>query len=291
MTENSITQTTVPTFDLSPLESKIWSCAEPGCGYHIADGPVTDGEVSTDELIRAHLEEHGELTAAVFAPAGYDAPANLDDDPRLWTGESIRPAMPDETPGQVEPDDARPQPQDLNVESERAAYTRGLREIAEWLDDHPEVELPYLGDYAEGSALPALPIFLRPPYKWEPDKADVRTQMATVARAMGRAEKRIKEWVDGSSSFQVWREFGGLVVYAQAGRDEVCERIVVGTEEVTKQVPDPEALAAVPLVEKTETVEKVEWRCGPLLGDATEHPFSAPKVEREIAANAAEVAA
>lgn len=60
-------------------------------------------------------------------------------------------------------------------------------------------------------------------------------------------------------------KFGPVEVTAFADRDEVCERVVTGTREVTEQVPDPEALKAVPLVEVTRTVEDVEWRCRPLL--------------------------
>lgn len=59
--------------------------------------------------------------------------------------------------------------------------------------------------------------------------------------------------------------FGEVGLYVYAGRGEVCERIVTGTREVTKEVPDPKALAEVPKVTVTETVEDVEWKCTPLL--------------------------
>jgi heme-binding NEAT domain protein len=55
-------------------------------------------------------------------------------------------------------------------------------------------------------------------------------------------------------------------------REEICERIVTGTREVTVEVPDPEQLAAVPTVSVTKTVEDVEWICRPLLDDATTAP-------------------
>lgn len=47
----------VPETPSEPVESKIWACPE-GCGYHIADGPVPDGEPPTWELIQEHMEEH-----------------------------------------------------------------------------------------------------------------------------------------------------------------------------------------------------------------------------------------
>jgi hypothetical protein len=50
-----------------------------------------------------------------------------------------------------------------------------------------------------------------------------------------------------------------LAVYTH--RDQVCERRVVGTEEVT--VP---AVEAQP--ERTETREVVEWDCSPVLSEA-----------------------
>jgi len=59
--------------------------------------------------------------------------------------------------------------------------------------------------------------------------------------------------------------WGPVELHVNAHREEVCERVVTGTETVTKTVKDPEALAAVPEVEITETVETVEWVCKPLL--------------------------
>lgn len=47
-----------------PSDSKTWACPN-GCGYHIVDGPVPDGEPPTWVLIRNHLEEHA-LTPDVF---------------------------------------------------------------------------------------------------------------------------------------------------------------------------------------------------------------------------------
>ncbi|MGW4525131.1 hypothetical protein [Amycolatopsis sp. NPDC004378] len=55
--------------------------------------------------------------------------------------------------------------------------------------------------------------------------------------------------------------WGAVGIHVYAARDQVCERIVTGTETVTRRVPDP----AAPLVEVTEEVETVEWRCRPLL--------------------------
>jgi hypothetical protein len=92
-------------------------------------------------------------------------------------------------------------------------------------------------------------------------------QLATIARAMGRAEK-----VMDGERVRVFRRFAGIALVAQASRDQVCERVVIDSRQVTEEVPDPEALAAatasVPLVKRTTTVEEVEWICSPLLAVA-----------------------
>lgn len=149
----------------------------------------------------------------------------------------------------------------MSTDERRTAFVDGLHQIADFLAEHPEVPLPYLGAYAEGSLLPGMSIYLC--------GDDTRAEMATVARAMADSgasvQKRVK---DSTGSFQVWREFAGLVLIAAASRGEVCERVVTGTREVTREVPDPEALAAVPKVTVTETVEDVDWVCTPLLASA-----------------------
>lgn len=98
------------------------------------------------------------------------------------------------------------------VDDNRTAFSRGLRQVADWLDEHPEVELPYLGRYVPGCDLPSLPIYLCGP--------DARTQLAAIARAMGQTSKGQIE-----DELIIWREFAGVVVFAQAASGEVCERL------------------------------------------------------------------
>lgn len=197
-------------------ESKIWACPE-NCGYNIADGPTAYGEASTDELISEHMEEHTPV------------------DP--WALVEPTPAEPVDEP-----------------ESERAAYTRGLREIADWYDAHPEVPMPYHTSVQTGKLEATFDIYL--------NGADQRARLSTIARAMGQFDK-----VPDGDLFRVVRRFGGIAVTAQAQRDEVCERIVVGTHEVTELVPDPEAVAALPTVAVTKVVEDVRWECRSILAD------------------------
>lgn len=147
----------------------------------------------------------------------------------------------------------------MSTDETRQAYTDGLREIAAFLDRHPEVDLPYLGNFTSiGINMPSLSILLVRP-------GEQREPLAEIARAMGGAEKAVS---DSLGRFYVWRRFAGIALVASADRAEVCERVVTGTREVTKEVPDPEALAAVPTVLVTEVVEDVDWVCGPLLKTA-----------------------
>ena len=153
----------------------------------------------------------------------------------------------------------------MTNEDNRAAYIAGLRAVADWLAAHPEVPLPYLGEYAKGSNLPTLPIYLY--------DAPGREQLATIARAMadgGTATKAVQEYRNGQNKVHVWREFYGIVVCAEIAQSEVCERVVTGTETVTRTVPDP--TVKVPMVEVTETVETVEWRCRPILAGTEDTP-------------------
>ena len=141
----------------------------------------------------------------------------------------------------------------------RQAYIDGLHQIADFLAEHPEVPLPAMGDYASGEYAPTLTIYTQ---LSRGDTRDQRTKLADIARAMGRAEKSTRH------EFAIWRRFAGVVLAAYADRDEVCDRVVTGTREVTEEVPDPDALAAVPKVSVTKVVEDVEWVCTPLLKPA-----------------------
>ncbi|WP_020580151.1 hypothetical protein [Actinopolymorpha alba] len=137
--------------------------------------------------------------------------------------------------------------------SDREAYISGLRKLADLLEQHDEVPVPYQGS----SASPMTFHFLR-------SSVDNRAAMAAAVRAFpGRLDKDAR-----SNYFDLSGQLDGLHVTFTAFRNEVCERVVVGTETVTRVIKDAEALAKVPEVQVTEEVEIVEWRCGSLLADA-----------------------
>lgn len=122
-------------------------------------------------------------------------------------------------------------------------YVEGLREFADWIERNGE----------------ELPDILYPGMLCMYVKCESATEFRRVTRMMGSGRKR-----ELLGDMHVERTFGLAQVSAYTARENVCERRVVATREVVKNVPDPEAVAAVPLVEVTETVEDVEWVCGPI---------------------------
>lgn len=141
-------------------------------------------------------------------------------------------------------------------QGERAEYIAGLRALAELLEQHPDLVLPYDGN---GNSINVIP--------YGPDEQ--RQQLAAWARVMPGAKSKTASH-DGKA-FYLNGQIRGLKVTVICDRGEVCERVVLGTREVTEDVPDPEAVAALPITTVTRVEEIVEWRCTPVLaGTAAE---------------------
>jgi hypothetical protein len=135
----------------------------------------------------------------------------------------------------------------LDDSQERAEYIKGLRALADALEQHPELRLPYDGRSTGISVFP---------------HGDQRAELADWARVLpGRKEKTPR-----NTYFDLHGSFHGLKITVVCQRDEVCERHVVGTREVEVEEPDPAAVAALPKVKRTEILEDVEWICGSILG-------------------------
>lgn len=148
-----------------------------------------------------------------------------------------------------------PPPPATLAEVERASYIDGLRALADVLEDHPEVPLPHDGHGDSGIAI----MFL--------SGTDPRSALAAAARAIPCNWRKDASDAAGDypAYFDMYGSLHGLKLHLTAYRDAVCERIVTGTREVTEMVKDPAALAAVPEVEVTRTVEDIEWVCGSVL--------------------------
>jgi hypothetical protein len=127
----------------------------------------------------------------------------------------------------------------------RKARIQDMRALLDLLDADGSIPLPFGLD--DGSVLFTL-------Y----DASDERGEMIRLARTLP-----VRRWGKGGTtySFEMTGGMaGGLKITLSAFRRSVCERTVT-TREVTETVPDPEALALVPMVEVTRTEEVVEWHC------------------------------
>jgi hypothetical protein len=129
--------------------------------------------------------------------------------------------------------------------TDRTSYIEGLRKLAGLLEQHPELKLPYSGS---GTGLSVIPV------------GDERGQLAAWARVLarhGRVEKNVR-----GSYFDLDGSIAGLHIKVITLRDEVCTRVVTGTEE--REVEEEVEPAVTRTV--TRKVDVVEWQCEPLLG-------------------------
>lgn len=99
---------------------------------------------------------------------------------------------------------------------------------------------------------------------------DPRGAMAAFVRAgmaVGATVEKSYDETYGSADIRF--PAGALLLHVYAERELVCTKRVIGIREVTEEVPDPDALAAVPKITVTRTVEDVKWDCRPLLAEAS----------------------
>ncbi|MEV6879145.1 hypothetical protein [Amycolatopsis sp. NPDC051128] len=131
------------------------------------------------------------------------------------------------------------------------AQAAGILRLADMVEANPELPAEYLK--------PSKKITVTAWYASSP------AQLAAIARAGMAHGAKVDKDIVGEDIYRLRLSWGWFTAEALAQRGEVCERVVTGIETVTKTVRDPAALAAVPTVEVTETVENVEWVCRPLL--------------------------
>ncbi len=133
--------------------------------------------------------------------------------------------------------------------AERQRFSDALRECAAWFESHPEVKLP------ESS----ITIYLFSQI------ADI----APYARAFGKCKK------SGDENFFNLTKWFGSTVELQAcwHRQQVCERVVVGTKRVERPVMQEVGKEVV-------IQEIVEWKCPKVL-----EPLAPRELQEEIAAD------
>lgn len=134
----------------------------------------------------------------------------------------------------------------------RSECIAGLRAMADLLEATDALPLPEPVNFAWNV--------------WGNFQDDVPAEVARIAKLLpGRLDKNDPTVSDFNGRYyQLTGKVGGLTTEICAYREMVCERVVTGSETVTKTVPAPDA----PTVEVTETVETVEWICKPILAKA-----------------------
>jgi hypothetical protein len=133
-----------------------------------------------------------------------------------------------------------------------AQQAAGFRKLAAFIEQNPEVA-PFAAYLDDG-----INVF----HVWGKDDAQMIIRAALASGA--KVDKRYF-----NDTFSADFTFGAVKVSLLGNRAAVCEKVVT-TREVIEEVPDPQALAAVPTVTVTKTVEDVEWVCRPLLAADTE---------------------
>lgn len=134
----------------------------------------------------------------------------------------------------------------------RASYIEGLRALADVLEKHDEVPLPFDGHGNEITLH-----FL--------GGDNPRAAMAAAARAFPiQWTKKPVEHSDGTAYFYLKGTLHGVKLELVAFRDAVCERVVTGTEDrEVEEVIEPAKTRTV-----VKPVEVVEWVCHSILAPA-----------------------
>lgn len=151
-----------------------------------------------------------------------------------------------------------------DTSTERAEFTAGLRAMADWFDQHPELNLPYEASSNHHAGGVRFSIGIQEEFDYEDDDFvdDLPGRFAEAVKALGGARK--KDATDGY--MRVTRKFGpGVNVEIWAARDKVCEAVVVGKKKVEVQ----QIVRPVETITVVEEQDVIEWRCAPVLSEAT----------------------
>jgi len=121
-------------------------------------------------------------------------------------------------------------------------YTNGLRMLADFLDDNPDIKEP-VGKSSWDKIIWHMPS---------------KGHAAELVRALPvSVDKRFDE-----TYLNLEFQFDGLYMNAFIARDSVCEKVVTGTETLIRLVP-PEG---VEMIEEEYERDIIEWKCSePLL--------------------------
>lgn len=139
-----------------------------------------------------------------------------------------------------------------------APYSQGLRQLADFLDRHPE----YAGWFEHSFTVSGINLHLR---AREPDVAAAIERFKQDIRAFGGTVREQGPPYDDEYSFiELHARLGDVTLRPLVEPADVCERVQVGTEEITETVPDPDYVeppSDVPMVQVTREVPVYEWVC------------------------------
>ena len=130
----------------------------------------------------------------------------------------------------------------------------GLRSIADLIQSRPDLAAEY---FRWCSSLSEILIPVN-------SAEDPRAAMVEIMRAARHHGATVTKSYDDEWGHAI-AAFGPVKLKVYAKRENVCTRVVTGTETVTVQMPDP--TVEVPMVEVEQTREIVEWQCLPLLAE------------------------
>jgi hypothetical protein len=144
--------------------------------------------------------------------------------------------------------------------TDRTAFTQGLRAVADLIDAHPDLPQPYINAYSQGGVVEAHWYL----HIWADDLTEQKATAAAIVSTIGGHWDKNERTYDDGLEFTQTRD--GLSLEVVVNRAAVCERVVVGTHEVT--VPATPKIPARPATgERVETVEDVQWVCSSLLAE------------------------
>jgi len=128
-------------------------------------------------------------------------------------------------------------------------YATGLRELADWIEAHPELDGPR-SDITVYSL-------------------DTKEQAAAVLRALKPCTKRVSETL-----FYIERSFGPIKYQFAFNRESICKARIVGQKTIPEHTEPERLIPARVIVEHVEDI--IEWDC-------TEGLLELPKEEAETA--------
>lgn len=116
-------------------------------------------------------------------------------------------------------------------------YANGLRLAADFYEAHPEIPVP--GD------------------KLDNFSTNGKDMARLVVKALGYCDKKYYD----NGLLDITAKRGAITLRFVFLRDDVCEKVVVGTKTIPAHVIPATAEVEVP----EQVIEETEWRCGSLL--------------------------